>query len=228
LYYEISYANTSDPYLDPDREIPYVYYPSDRFTLGVYKANAPITYDSQCLHYGNGLSDQYLNAGAAEGSARFFGTLAAALGGLSMLAYFGLAATEPKKKIYVMVFEGILCAAAFFQMFIFILMASDHCSEDFWNDFLSVQEQNEVMQAAVSCELGDSGWYAIVALVLYIFAALLVALKRSTPSFSVCAMEWTKDSSGGSSNMPLISDDEEKLVPIPAPPEAAADERKQK
>jgi hypothetical protein len=165
-----------------------------------------------------------LNAGAAEGSARFFGTFAAALGGLSMLAYFGLAATEPQKKVYMMVFEGILCAAAVFQGFIFILMASEHCSENFWIDFRpDFEDETAIIRSAVSCEMGDGGWYAVAALILYSFAALLVALKWSTPSFSLFTMEWTKDFS--SKNARLVSDEEEQLDMIPAPPlEVAAEQ----
>ena len=194
------------------------------FKLGVYKAKSPWTfsyyYNDQCLHYGNGVSDSYLNAGAAEGSARVFGTLAAALGGVSMLAFFGLAATEQKSRFYMTIFMGILCAAALFQVLIFVLMASDHCSDSFWNEFLSISRQNEET-TAVSCEMGDGGWYALAALILYILAALLVALKWSTPSCSICSMEWTKDlSSGDSSNLRRVSDEEEQLVQAPIKAEA--------
>ena len=75
------------------------------FILGVYKANAPLSsyyYGDQYIDYGNGISDIYLNAGAAEGSARFLNTFAAAIGGLSMLVFFGLAATEQKTSVYMM------------------------------------------------------------------------------------------------------------------------------
>jgi hypothetical protein len=58
-----------------------------------------------------------------------------------------------------------------------VLLASDHCSDSYWNEFLSASEQNEEITSAVYCEMGDGGWYAVVALILYILAALLVTLK---------------------------------------------------
>jgi hypothetical protein len=124
-----------------------------------------------------------LNAGAAEASARFFGSFEAALGGLSMLAFFGLAATARKTSFFITIFTGIMCAAALFQVLTFVLMASDHCSDSFW------QEHYPQTTSTVYCELGDEKWYAVVALILYTSAALLVTLKWSTPSSSICTME---------------------------------------
>jgi hypothetical protein len=218
--------------LDPLRDLPDMLQRID-FTLGVYKANAPplayYCYGGQCIHYGNGVSDSYMNAGAAEASARFFGSFEAALGGLSMLAFFGLAATERKTSFYIAIFTGILCAAALFQVLIFVLLASDHCSDSYWNEFLSASEQNEEITSAVHCEMGDGGWYAVVALILYILAALLVTLKWSTPSCSICNKEWNKDfSSGDPINRRFISDEEEQLQGAPTmnstQPKAAPEE----
>lgn len=113
-----------------------------------------------------------------------------------MVVFFGLAASDTKKKWHNMVFSGILFFAAFSQVLIFSLFSSSHCGDQFWADFLSLQEQLQATDTSTTCEMGTGGWFAIVAFVLFLFSALLVATKWLNPGYKVCTMEWTKDHTG--------------------------------
>jgi len=182
-----------DPYTVAIRNAPN-YQSSSSFSLGVFKFSDESTvYGTECLDYANGFSEKYLDAGSAEGAARFFGCLAAALGGLSMVVLFGLAASDVKKKIYNTVLTWILSSAAFCQMLIFSLFGSKHCGDQFWADFLSLQEQWQETDNSTTCEMGDGGWFALVAFILFLLAAILVATKWADPVYTVFSMEWTKN-----------------------------------
>jgi len=128
--------------------------------------------------------------------------------GLSMVVFFGLAATDTKKKWYNMVFSGILFFAAISQVLIFTLFSSSHCGDQFWADFLSLQEQQEE-SASTTCEMGTGGWFAIVAFVLFLFSALLVATKWLNPGYKLFTMEWTKDHTGDPGRIQRTGNDEE-------------------
>lgn len=180
-----------DPVTVPIREAPNQQ-STNSFSLGVFRYSDQSTPGAQCLQYSNEFSEKYLDAGSAEGAARFFGCLAAALGGLSMVVFFGLVASDVKKKIYNIVFTCILATAAFCEMLIFSLFNSQHCRSQFWSDFLSLQEQYQVTDNSTTCEMGDGGWFALVAFILFIFAAILVATKWANPVYTVFSMEWTK------------------------------------
>jgi len=200
----------TNPQLVAEREYPGIL-DAREFTLGVFKANDEwnSTFPgSKCVAYANAITDDWLDAGPAEGSAGFFGTLAAALGGLSMVVFFGLAATDTKKKWYNMVFSGILFFAAISQVLIFTLFSSSHCGDQFWADFLSLQEQQEE-SASTTCEMGTGGWFAIVAFVLFLFSALLVATKWLNPGYKLFTMEWTKDHTGDPGRIQRTGNDEE-------------------
>eukprot|EP00977_Amphora_coffeiformis_P006910 scaffold1508_cov178-Amphora_coffeaeformis.AAC.18 len=140
-YYEEIFEK-EDPAYYPTREAPDIIQ-EETFTLGVYKAkDNSVNYGyGECIDYSNDLTDLWLEDGPAEGSARFFGTLATTLGGLCMVGFLGLAASD----------------------------------------------------VSATCELGDGGWYALVALILYLFGALLATTKWSDPAYKVCLMEWNKD-----------------------------------
>uniref|UniRef100_A0A6S8J9W2 Uncharacterized protein n=1 Tax=Amphora coffeiformis TaxID=265554 RepID=A0A6S8J9W2_9STRA len=192
-YYEEIFEK-EDPAYYPTREAPDIIQ-EETFTLGVYKAkDNSVNYGyGECIDYSNDLTDLWLEDGPAEGSARFFGTLATTLGGLCMVGFLGLAASGTKEKLYVFSLGGILVLAAFFQMFIFTLFSSEHCHNDFWADYRSKEEMIERTDVSATCELGDGGWYALVALILYLFGALLATTKWSDPAYKVCLMEWNKD-----------------------------------
>lgn len=179
---------------EPSRTDPNVFQ-QETFTLGVYKTRdvSDRNYFGGCLDYSNEITDQWLDDGAAEGSARFFGTLAATFGGMAIFGFLALAGADTKNKLYSYALGGVLVAAAVSQMFIFTLFASAHCDNEFWEGYRSVEDLTERTAVTTSCEMGDGGWYAIIALLLYIFAALLALTKWFDPRYQLCTMEWTKD-----------------------------------
>ena len=191
---ETATASPYDPNYDPSRYDPSIL-DQETFTLGVFKAKdvSQGYLFAGCIDYSNDVTDVWLDDGAAEGTARFFGTLAATFGGIGIFGFLALAASRTTNRLYALILGGVLVAAAFSQMFIFTIFSSKHCDKEFWEDYRSVEELMERTAVATSCKMGDGGWLALIALLLYIFAALLAMTKWSDPSYQLCIMEWNKD-----------------------------------